>query len=529
MLLNCFLNLDIYGTIPSFTIHGHKKFRTIIGSILSLLTYIIIILFFGIYIRGVLKHLSPKLVTTIYNDFDPKPINLTKDNFLITLSLQTIDYSNYINDSIYYVNATLSSITLQNDGSYQEIITPLKIIKCSEYNFHFLNNYWKNLPLESLYCLDIDNIELRGDFKTEKWNVLYLKFSKCINTTENNNSCQSNEVIDNYLKGGYLGIFMSDIIIEPNNFQNPSQLYGKNIFNTFTYKQYSDFWIYLKHEQVVTDLGYFFENKNTKYFFGIDHADYLSDYREDKNIFLSVGIRKSLKREVYERSYVKLQEAAANACGIIKVSMVCGEIIAYFFQKILYNNFIIQFVDFHQNQNYQYQNYNNVNGSNQLLKSYYIPNSSKGIFRNKTVIINQPSTFIYNKNKTHNKISLYNYSSVILTPKKNIHSSYHSYFTPLKKINDNHFYPKKNICFSSILCKRNFIKKMKYIFRKYNKIEYCFDIIQYLKIQYEIGLIKNIVFDEETNKEIKDLYFLNYHIFSEKESYDKIFNRNQIT
>ena len=85
MLLNCFLNLDIYGTIPSFTIHGHKKFRTIIGSILSLLTYIIIILFFGIYIRGVLKHLSPKLVTTIYNDFDPKPINLTKDNFLITL------------------------------------------------------------------------------------------------------------------------------------------------------------------------------------------------------------------------------------------------------------------------------------------------------------------------------------------------------------------------------------------------------------------------------------------------------------
>ena len=525
-MLNFFLNLDIYGIIPSFTIHGHKRFRTIIGSMLSLLTYIIIILFFGIYIRGVLKHLSPKLVTTIYNDFDPKPINLTKDNFLITLSLQTIDYSNYINESIYYVNASLSSVTLQKDGSYQETITPLRLIKCSEYNFHFLSNYWKNLPLESLYCLDAENIELRGDFKTEKWNVVYLKFSKCINTTENNNSCQSNEEIDNYLKGGYLGIFMSDIIIEPNNFQNPSQLYGKNIFTTFTYKEYSDFWIYLKHEQVITDLGYFFENKNTKYFFGLDQVNYLSDFREDQNIFLSVGIRKSLKREVYERSYVKLQEAAANACGIIKVAMVCGEIIAYFFQKLLYNNFIIQFVNFHQSQN---QNYNNINGSNQLLKSCYIPNSSKGIFRNKTVIHNQPSTFILNRNKTHHKISLYNYSSMILTPKKNMHSSYNSYFTPLKKLNDCQFYPKKKICFSTIICRRNFINKIRFIFKRYNKIEYCFDIIQYLKLHYEISLVKLFIFDEDKNQKIKDLYFLNYEEFSEKESYDKVFKYNNIT
>ena len=44
-----------------------------------------------------------------------------------------------------------------------------------------------------------------------------------------------------------------------------------------------------------------------------------------------------------------------------------------------------------------------------------------------------------------------------------------------------------------------------------------------------MGLLKNIVLDEEKNKDIKDLYFLNYNIFSEKESYDKIFNRNNIT
>ena len=139
--LNLFLNLDIYGKIPSFTIHGHSRFRTIIGALLSLLTYMIIILFFVVYLNGVLMHFSPKLITTVYNDFDPLPVYLSNKNFILTLSLQTSDYSNYINESIYYLNASLSSTVLMDDGNYQEQITPIEIIKCSNYNFQFLHDY----------------------------------------------------------------------------------------------------------------------------------------------------------------------------------------------------------------------------------------------------------------------------------------------------------------------------------------------------------------------------------------------------
>ena len=524
-VLNAFLNLDIYGIIPSFTIHGHKRFRTIIGSLLSLITYLIIILFFGVYLKGVLKHTSPNLVTTIYNDFDPKPINLTKDNFIITLSLQTIDYSNYLDESIYYVNATLSSTILLKDGIYEETITPLNLIKCSEYNFHFLNEYWNNLPLNDLYCLDINNIILRGNFKNAIWNVLYLKFSKCINSTENNNSCKSNEIIDEYLKGGYLGIFLSDIIIEPNNFENPSQLFGKNIFTTFTYKEYSDYWIYLKTEQVVTDTGYFFEKKNTKYFFAVDNVEHLSDYREDNNIFLSVGIRKSLKREVYERSYIKLQEAAGNACGIIRVAILTGEIIAYFFQKLLYNTFIIQFINF---TNVSHQYFKNMNNSNQLLKNLYI-NLDKNLQKdNKTVIY---SPFL-NKKKKNQKLSvnMSNGNNSVSTHNKNNNGSFHNNHSyTLKSHFKKYFKAEKKICFSIIICNKNCVNKVKHIFNKYSKIEYCFDIIQYLKLHYEISLVKLFIFDEDKNQKIKDLYFLNYEEFSEKESYDKVFKYNNIT
>jgi hypothetical protein len=78
------------------------------------------------------------------------------------------------------------------------------------------------LPLNGLYCINFNNIELRDTFKTPKWNVLYIKCSKCKFSTKNNNSCQTEEIIDKYLKEGYLGIFTSDLI---------AQIVIKNLIN----------------------------------------------------------------------------------------------------------------------------------------------------------------------------------------------------------------------------------------------------------------------------------------------------------
>ena len=62
--------------------------------------------------------------------------------------------------------------------------------------------------LNGLYCINFNNIQLRGTLKTPKWNVLYIKCSKYFNSTKNNNNCQIDETIDKYLKEDYLGIFM---------------------------------------------------------------------------------------------------------------------------------------------------------------------------------------------------------------------------------------------------------------------------------------------------------------------------------
>ncbi len=534
-----FTLLDLYGKRPSFTINGQSQFRTVFGTIISIITYILIICFLFIEVDDIFYHSNPKLLTSTEINYNPSPLNLTEDNFIITLGLQNPDYTNYINESIYTINASLSSTILLENGKYYQIITPLNIIKCSEYNFKFLNSYWNNLDLNELYCLTNHNIEIRGTIKNQIWNVLYIHISKCINSTNNNFSCHSNEVIEERLKGGYIGIFMSDTKLEPNNFKNPAQFYGKNLFTSISSNKYTDYWIYLKDLKIITDDGLFFNNKKSQIFFSIDNVETNRDERNVNN-FLNIIIRRSLKRDIYERSYIKIQEAIGNTCGIIKAVTIIGDIISYFFQQLLYQIFIIQFINFKgENKIFFGGNKNNINDNSnskiQFFKSFN-ENYEKKINQKFKSTQNVPLNFKDNFRISNVKnIIINNHNNIELSSKRNI-----NYINNINKINDKKihnntfnmdlttykkrlFKIKTRVFFSPILCDKKCLKKVNKNFKRHNLIKYCFDIIYFLKIQYEIALIKKSIFDEEKNKEIKNIYNLDYNIFNEKEGYDKIF------
>lgn len=535
--LKYFTLLDLYGKRPSFTINGQSEFRTVFGTIISIITYILIMCFLFIEVNDIFYHSNPTLLTSTEINYDPSPLNLTEQNFIITLALQNPDYTNYINESIYTINASLSSTILLENGKYTQTLTPLQIIKCSEYNFQFLNTYWNNLDLNELYCLTNHNIEIRGTIKNNIWNVLYIHISKCINTTYNNFSCKSNEVIEERLKGGYIGIFMSDIKLEPNNFKNPAQFYGKNLFTSISSNKYTDYWIYLKDLKIITDDGLFFKNKKSQLFFSIDNFETNKDERNVNN-FLNVIIRRSLKREIYERTYIKIQQAIGNTCGIIKAVTIIGDIISYFFQKLLYQSFILQFINFnHENKQFFIANKNKLNDkSNSKIQFFKGFNEDYEIKNKKKFKSAQSFPFLFlkenNRKSGVNKIIINNHNNES-SSKRDIQYSNNlnllkdkktnTYSIDFKTFKKKLFKVKTKIFFTPILCDKKCLKRINKIFNRYNLIKYCFDIVFFIKLQYEIALMKNCLFDEKKNKEIKYIYKLDYNIFNEKEGYDKIF------
>ena len=346
-ILSLILQLDIYGTHPRFTINGKKKFNTYFGSFMTLISFTIITLFFSLYALDVINHSNPKIITTIHNDAQPLLRKVTDKDFVISLSLEHSNYTNFIDERVYTVTAGVYKAHKKN-GEYITERTPIEVIKCNQYNFEIVPEYFQSLDLENLYCLKNGTFIIEGEYQSESFQFIFFTFSKCDNSTSNN-TCYSEDIINSVLSGGYIGIFMSDKVVIPNNFSIPYQAYGKNIFSSFSIKQFTDYWIYFKPIEVYTDSGLIFKSERKNSFVAFDRGDLVTDYRET-NSFAAINLRESTKREIYERSYTKIQEAAANAGGIVKIVTLLSNAIVYFFRQILYRNFMIQFFKFNKNE-----------------------------------------------------------------------------------------------------------------------------------------------------------------------------------
>jgi hypothetical protein len=337
-----FLTLDFFGIPPVLNINGKKYFNTFCGTCISIFIILIAFFFIIFYSLIILKHSQPNILTTIYNDENPKLINLKPENFVITFSLQNIEYENYIDESIYTINATKSIVYLDDRGINNAKETEISVIKCSDYKFQIIPQYFKSLPLKNLYCINETDIRLQGQFKQNVWEYVNVRFSKCINSTNNNFSCKSETEINNALKGGFIGIFLTDFNILPNNYSHPYHIYGKNIYNTFSINYHLSYWIFLKSIELKTDSGLIFSNIKSMKFFALEDTKPDIDYREG-NVFLTMVFRNSPKREVYERTYLKIQDVAATISGIINLSLIIGEILVYIIRLTLYRFYFIQF------------------------------------------------------------------------------------------------------------------------------------------------------------------------------------------
>ena len=85
-----------------------------------------------------------------------------------------------------------------------------------------------------------------------------------------------------------------------------------------------------------------------------------------------------------------------------------------------------------------------------------------------------------------------------------------------------HYY--SSICF--ILCSKKFYKNLKLIYKKYNNIQFLFDVVHFLKNKYEIKFLENYILSENQNKAITYLYYFDYNFQTEYDSFKKnVLNR----
>ena len=575
-----FRYLDLFGVQPLFTIRGYQTFQTIIGAILTLFCILIMIIYVSIFLNQMIYHTKPTILSSIYNDEIPKSVNLTSENFSFAFSLQNQEYESYIDDTIYNVTAVQTKIILTNNDSSEIYIENIDIIKCSQYKFEIIPEYFKYLPLNNIYCLNKSIYQFEGEFKKEIYSFIRLNFSKCVNSTENNFTCKPLNEINEYLSGGFLGMFMTDYNIVPKQYIDPYRIYGKNVYSGFSIQYFEEIFLYFKNIEIITDIGYFFTKKNMLNFVVYDYLQTNIDHRQSDH-FLSLTLRLSSKREIHERSYIKLQTIFSNFGGMLKMILLIGEYSIYFIRMTLYKNYILEFFNLDESEirlkevREKYLNIKNEISSSKKFKLSSVSGisidnslinkkeSNKKInqnFKRQTYLspdlnlqinnnsikneINQshekktnnfllPPSLVNENKDLRKKSFFYNHNSrkslsnnndlLDIKKQSTIILSKQSSIKRLQNIS----LPKTRVriikvpnFWSDFLCKKNLCKTIKKVNDNFKEIQFLLDIVHYLKSENTLNIMTKNFFNEEQRKVLAYTYTFETNFDLEKNGYE---------
>ena len=501
-MLNYLDYFYIYGIKQYFYTNYSIRYHTKFSEILACISYILILFFIIYFGKSLFIKKNPSLNQIEINNYSPENINLTENKFFLAFAIQDNNYSNYINPSIYEVEATF--VQISRDQKNKEVIQNSKnfeLIQCDKLNISIVKDFIISLPLSNLYCIkNTIDLNINGTYLMDYWNYIIINFKYCTGKSY----CKDNKTINEFLKGGYFGIFTSNININLNNFYNPITVSVLNTYTSILPLMLKDIWFYIRNNEIVTDSGFFFEDKKKEEYYSFDEIkECISDIIKSNNIFLRLLIRASSRKFIYNRQYIKAGTVIADIAAWSKLVFIIGEFLTCIIDRVYYRHYLLSFFNSSEqklNKNFFNTDINKkINFSQNEFSTVKLNNYiSKNKFN-----INDPIINNFDNNKLINSVSNKNNNSFFVNKKSfSINSSFQN--SPKNKINHT-----KSI-YNNLINKITFwtfIKKIlfekKEVIENFNNICIYFDIIRYLKIFKDIHIIQKYLFDKNEKTKIE--------------------------
>ena len=353
-MINLIKKVDLYSYEGKFTFNdnGETGLKTITGGILSLFSIITV----AIFIIYFLIHLLLKEDATIlYSSKRENKVNISYSNILPFMFKISDTYSIPIEKEGLYNISLLIWYTNTSNYDNNDIIQyydELYLEKC-DINKHFGDyiNYFKKMnDIKNYFCPPprLNNQSLNGIYGNNEPFLYYnFYFSKCINSSLNNNSCKSENYIFDLLSNAYLDVRYIDYSINNLNKKKVEEIHIRNERLSISISVYKRIWLYLKKINYITNSGLFYNNKKQEVFHQFDSIRIDSDSRDlSYNIingtFTVFSIGNSGVVDIYQRSFLKVQDYLATIGGITKaISFICY-LLNYFNAKNSYYKKIIK-------------------------------------------------------------------------------------------------------------------------------------------------------------------------------------------
>ena len=325
---------DFYGTEFHWYFENKPKYYTCYGgilSIVSMLCCIFVIIYFGL---EDFKRLHP--ISTISNIPPLVHKTIKFGNQKLYLPWRIMDYGDkFINHKgilhprIYYFTNKFNKET----GLMETYYSLLNYKLCNETSMKYLgNDFLIDLPLDNLYCIDMEDLNMGGSWNSDFVNYIRLDLNLCkdgMNYDESNINCTSRDYLNSQFgenNNWFFQLLYPSVQFQPNNKTMPILvLYTSYYYGLSTSSNKVDR-VYLQEHIFEDEQGWILDKITNITFWGVSSikTDHYSNGDRDIFRYGSTSRLYSLKLYLdygtvfYTRKYKKLFEILSEILPIIK-------------------------------------------------------------------------------------------------------------------------------------------------------------------------------------------------------------------
>ena len=343
-------NLDLLQNEIGLMIDGNDKKKSTFGAILTIFIIILTIISIMVFGEDMIKKINPK---SSYSKNFQELNNLNfSGNFPLMVTLvqrgakKLPEHEKYFDISFY--NIFLSQNVVNDTVPFTKRQYLSGNCKKEDLNGYYedFNSVISPTDIDYFYCLKQNQkIEIFGTIGQRNNTYMAILINKCINSTSNfsniNNSndkteiiCKSPKEIEDALENIFISIYTIDYYVDVSDYVNPAKPYVRNQIIPISFLIYKRQYIYYKNIDIVTDKGWIFPENLVESKYQLDFTN--SEIFFSRSVAFTpdtvseITIAISRLKDVYKRSYYKIQNLAADVGGILKSILVISFFLNYY-------------------------------------------------------------------------------------------------------------------------------------------------------------------------------------------------------
>jgi hypothetical protein len=421
----------------------------------------------------------------ISSDYNETAFFLTDENFAFTLLHQqnSTAVKEMEKKFYFYLNVYDNFDTGYTDTKYT-------FERCQAERIQKIKNQLRVAP-ENYWCLPKNTkIQVNGVFLVGRFTSTRLNVDFCDNVKANRTDCYPKNYTKSNLGNIQMNLIFDEYYTDSTNYDEPfnKTYYSDNILTTAS--TFSRQMFYIKTIEYNTDEGWILENMRRETRNAIDFTSTSLIPSPDTNTIYSHMFINSKWRDVYKRSYIKIQGVFAYIGGFISLSMqILGIVCEYFIHtdllKLFSDKYFVKFKETSLSKNKNDENNRNINKANNNKPDQSTDKLKSG----KSNILNNFHMVINEENKS---ASINNFLNKTKTTKNYSVKCTQEGLTTCEKIF-------KNLC-----CKS---RKLKEKVKEFELIENVFNkkvsIENITKMSRNLHLMSLLLFDENHRKLMK--------------------------